>query len=64
MFVKPQQGVLVRDPDTMLLLPEAGAEVPESRYWARRLRDGSVIEAEPTTETKNARKTKPLEEAS
>lgn len=47
MFVKPKEGIAVRDPDTKRLLPEEGAEVPETGYWARRLRDGDVTRATP-----------------
>jgi len=43
MFVKPKDGLKVRDPITKRHLPEEGKEVPESTYWVRRLKDGSVI---------------------
>lgn len=43
MFVKPSPGIKVRDPISLLHLPEAGAEVPESSYWIRRLRSGDVV---------------------
>lgn len=42
MFVKPKTGLKVRDPITRGFLPEAGAEVPASLYWTRRVRDGDV----------------------
>lgn len=45
MYVKPAQGLVIRDPDLKDLLPEAGREVPESGYWQRRLRDGDVVAA-------------------
>ena len=34
-------------PMTNVLLPEAGAEVPDTAYWRRRLRDGDVVEVDP-----------------
>lgn len=44
MFIRPAPGLLVRDPVTKALLPEAGAEVSDSDlYWHRRLRDGDVV---------------------
>jgi len=46
MRVKPAEGRMVRDPRTMLLLPEEGREVPCDQFWMRRLRDGDVIKDE------------------
>lgn len=46
MFVKPTTGRAVRDPVKGTLLPEGGAEVPESTFWNRRLRDGDVEKSE------------------
>ncbi len=42
MFVKPNPGRAVRDPVKGLLLPESGADVPDSGFWRRRLRDEDV----------------------
>ncbi len=47
MFVKPAPGLKVRDPVSLLHLPEDGKEVPESSYWYRRLRSGDVFLASP-----------------
>lgn len=47
MFVIPAPGVMVRDPDTKRHLPAEGAEVPETGYWLRRVRDGDVILVQP-----------------
>lgn len=48
MFVKPKDPeTLVPDPRTGRRLPADGARVPRTTYWQRRLRDGSVVEAEP-----------------
>ena len=46
-YVKPAPGLIVRDPDTREPLPAAGAWVPRTTYWVRRLRDGDVAEAAP-----------------
>lgn len=50
MFVKPADGVMVRDPAHYRPLPVEGAEVSESTYWMRRLRDGDVVQAEAAPE--------------
>ena len=42
MFVKPKDGLKVRDPVTMRHIPDAGMEVPETSFWMRRLADGDV----------------------
>lgn len=47
MFVKPAEGLVIRDPDLLDLLPATGREVPDSVYWQRRLRDRDVVEADP-----------------
>lgn len=43
MFVRPAEGLQVRDPATKRLLPSDGKEVPESSYWLRRLKCGDVV---------------------
>ena len=35
---------MVRDPVTRKLLPAAGAEVPNTSFWRRRVRDADVID--------------------
>lgn len=43
MRVKPATGRAVRDPKTLILLPEDGREVPDNDlFWQRRVRDGDV----------------------
>lgn len=49
-FVKPSEGLKVRDPLTKKALPVAGASVILSTYWRRRLKDGSVVLVKPTAE--------------
>ncbi len=52
MFVKPGTSrrtgltVKVRVPRTKALLPADGAEVPNTGFWLRRLRDGDVVLAD------------------
>jgi hypothetical protein len=62
MFVKPAPELLVANPEARppmpRHLPAAGAEVPDTEYWRRRLRDGDVVEAPPETTTKAARAAK------
>lgn len=50
MFVKPREGVRVRDPDTRQHLPDEGREVQLSAYWLRRRADGDVVELNPIPE--------------
>jgi len=47
MLVKPADGLVIRDPDLLDLIPETGREVPETDYWMRRLRDKDVVLVEP-----------------
>lgn len=42
MTVKPAKGRAVPDPETGLLLPAQGRDVPDDTYWRRRLADGDV----------------------
>lgn len=47
MFVKPsREGLIVRDPVSLLVLPAEGALKPRSSFWVRRLNCGDVIEVE------------------
>ncbi|KEA54674.1 MULTISPECIES: DUF2635 domain-containing protein [Mangrovibacter] len=50
MFVKPKDGLSVRDPVKGSPLPAEGAEVPNTIFWRRRLSDGDVsITEKPVT---------------
>lgn len=49
MFIKPKNGIIIRDPITKAPVPETGREVPESGYWMRRLRDGDIIKESVST---------------
>ncbi|QZN97355.1 DUF2635 domain-containing protein [Symbiopectobacterium purcellii] len=52
MKVKPTAGRAVRDPVKGTLLPESGADVQDSPFWRRRLRDGDVELVTTKTSTK------------
>lgn len=52
MFVKPSPGIKLRDPILKTLIPDQGAEVPESSFWLRRIRDGDVTVGQPTSVAK------------
>ncbi|CDG88086.1 DUF2635 domain-containing protein [Xenorhabdus bovienii] len=56
MFVKPVTGRLVRCPVRGEFLPESGAEVPDTLFWHRRLKDGDVCLSPPVTENKLVKK--------
>jgi hypothetical protein len=49
MFVRPANGLTVRDPETRKALPVSGAAVPRSTYWQRRLACGDVVPARKRT---------------
>lgn len=51
MYVIPKAGVPVPDPERGGLLPEIGANVPDTQYWFRRIAEGDVTEGEPPEET-------------
>ena len=43
MKVRPAEGRAVRDPVSMMLLPDEGATVPDDDpFWTRRVIDGDV----------------------
>ncbi|MFA1562591.1 DUF2635 domain-containing protein [Aliivibrio fischeri] len=44
MKIKPQKGLLVRDPITRTPLNEKGEIKPRNAYWLRRIKDESVVE--------------------
>lgn len=52
-FLKPNEGIKVRDPHTGNYLPEDGAEVELNTYWQRRLNDGDIVEVKPEKKTKS-----------
>lgn len=62
-FLKPKSGLTVIDPATRKPLAADGAEVSDTTYWRRRLADGDVERAEPSTTTKAKKATKKNPEA-
>jgi Protein of unknown function (DUF2635) len=44
MKIKPANPALkIPYEGTLLMLPDDGADVPDTQYWRRRLRDGDVV---------------------
>jgi Protein of unknown function (DUF2635) len=56
MKVIPAPGKAVRDPRSMILLPEEGRDVPDDDpFWNRRLRDGdATVVVDPPPELQRA----------
>lgn len=46
-YLRPAEGLIVRDPATRAPLAAEGEWKPRSSYWDRRLLDGDVVETEP-----------------
>lgn len=65
MKVIPAPGRAVRDPRSMMLLPEEGRDVPDDDpFWNRRLRDGDVtVVVDPPPETQRASAHQPRKES-
>jgi len=65
-FVKPREGLLVRDPISKTPIPETGTNVDWSghagRYWRRRVKCGdvSIVEPEATKEVVVEEEAKPI----
>ncbi|BBQ24633.1 MULTISPECIES: DUF2635 domain-containing protein [Aeromonas] len=62
MFVKPNDGRSVPDPDRGDLLPAEGREVIANQYWYRRQLDGDVV-IEPPVEQEPEAEQEPAAEA-
>ncbi|MGN5160353.1 DUF2635 domain-containing protein [Aeromonas dhakensis] len=62
MFVKPNDGRSVPDPDRGDLLPAEGREVSANQYWYRRQLDGDVV-IEPSAEQAPEAEQEPAAEA-
>ncbi len=62
--IKPRTPeTIVRDPRSRAALPAAGAWVPDSSYYRRRLRSGDVEFVEPAPDTQKKTKTAPTKKA-
>ncbi|MBK68022.1 MAG: DUF2635 domain-containing protein [Rickettsiales bacterium] len=48
LFIKPADGMVVRDPMTKEKLPVEGKETLINSYWQRRIKDGDVIVFKPS----------------
>jgi len=46
-FIKPAEGLDVKDPESGELLPPEGDYKTIDSYWQRRLNDNDVVEAKP-----------------
>ncbi|CAB5645904.1 DUF2635 domain-containing protein [Providencia hangzhouensis] len=42
-YIKPTEGLTVRDPETYQPLSIKGEKKPRNTYWLRRLKDGDVV---------------------
>lgn len=47
LYLIPQPGLVVRDPETGRPLPPEGGVKPRTPYWLRRLREYDVAEGQP-----------------
>lgn len=54
MHLKPVPGRTVPDPERGCDLPPEGRDVELTQYWQRRIADGDVVQASPTTKKKEA----------
>lgn len=57
LHIRPRAGLTVRDPEQgYRALPAAGAKVPDTRYWRRRLAAGDVEPVPAKRKAKAAKK--------
>lgn len=42
MFIRPKNGILIRDPKTNLYVLPEGKTVENNSFWRRRIKDGDV----------------------
>ena len=57
-YLKPKEGLKVRDAQRGDHLPPEGREVELDRYWRRRIADGDVVEVRPPQKPKLAKEDK------
>ena len=50
-YVKPQEGLTVLDERTARAIPAAGANLPDTPYVRRRLKQGDLVEVKETAAT-------------
>jgi len=51
-FIKPADGLTVRDPFTQRPLAPQGERKLRNAYWLRRLKDGDVVKTKPAAAKK------------
>ncbi len=47
-FLKPKNGLLIRDPVTKIILSTEGCLIEMTNFWNRRVLDGTVEVVKPT----------------
>jgi len=51
MYIQPEAGLKVYDPDRKDFIPTDGRDVEPTQYWLRRIVDGDVFHATPPQPT-------------
>jgi hypothetical protein len=54
-YIKPAPGLRIADPQSGEYLPDAGALMPRSGFWLRRLADGDVVDGSAPEDDKKAK---------
>ena len=52
MYIQPEAGLKVYDPDRKDFIPTDGRDVEPTQYWLRRIVDGDVVHAIPPPQPK------------
>ena len=60
-FIKPAEGLRVKDPNTKEPLPKEGKQVQKSIYWLRRINAGDVLLVEAPKPSKHTSKINPID---
>lgn len=55
-FVRPAEGVVLRNPLTGERIPEEGSHVQLNSFWRRRIQEGSLVIAKPAKQQKKQNK--------
>ena len=51
MYIQPEAGLNVYDPERKDFIPAGGRDVEPNQYWLRRVVDGDVVHATPPPPT-------------
>lgn len=54
-FIKPADGLRIKDPETFQVLAKEGEYKTHSTYWQRRILDGDVLEVPTKHEAKKGK---------